>query len=73
MKINCRKTKAMIVKRGVGACNVSVKGEKIEHVKVMEYLGAMFNEQGSCEDEAESRIRGDVQNHWGTEQGGCGS
>ena len=33
-----------------------VKGEKIEEVKVMKYLGAMFNEEGSCEDEVDSRI-----------------
>ena len=37
---------------------MSVKGEKIEEVKVMKYLGAMFNEEGSCEDEVESRIGG---------------
>ena len=34
----------------------TVKGEKIEEVKVMKYLGAMFNEEGSCEDEINSRI-----------------
>ena len=57
MKINWGKTKAMVVKRGGGSCNVSVKGEKIEEVKVMKYLGAMFNnEEGSCEDEVDSRI-----------------
>ena len=32
------------------------KGKKIEEVKVMKYLGAMFNEEGSCEDEVDSRI-----------------
>ena len=56
MMINWGKTKAMVVKRGGGSCNVSVKGEKIEEVKVMKYLGAMFNEEGSCEDEVDSRI-----------------
>ena len=56
MKINWGKTKAMVVKRGGGSCNVTVKGEKIEEVKVMKYLGAMFNEEGSCEDEVDSRI-----------------
>ena len=44
------------MKRGGGSCNVTVKGEKIEEVKVMKYLGAMFNEEGSCEDEVDSRI-----------------
>ena len=33
-----------------------MKGEKIEEVEVMKYLGAMFNEEESCEDEVESRI-----------------
>ena len=55
MKINWGKTKAMIVKRG-GSCNVIVKREKIEEVKVIKYLEAMFNEEGSCEDEVDSRI-----------------
>ena len=54
MKINWGK--AMVVKRGGGSCNVSVKGETIGEVKVMKYLGAMFNEEGSCEDEVDSRI-----------------
>ena len=56
MKINWESTKAMVVKRGGGSCNVMVKGEKIDEVKVMKYLGAMFNEEGSCEDEVDSRI-----------------
>ncbi len=34
----------------------SVKGERIEQVKMMKYLGALFNEEGSCEDEIENRI-----------------
>lgn len=54
MKINWGNTKAMVVKRE-GVCNVSVKGEKIEEVKVMKYLGAMFNEEGTCEDEVGNR------------------
>ena len=32
------KIKTMIAKRGGGAYNVSVKGKKIEEVKVMKYL-----------------------------------
>ena len=35
MKINWGKTEAMVVKRGGGSCNVSVKGKWIEEVKVM--------------------------------------
>ena len=56
MKVNWGKTKALVVKRGGGSCNVSVKGEMVEEVKVMKYLGALFNEEGTCEDEIESRI-----------------
>ena len=63
MKINWRKTKTMVLEREGGVCDVSVKGENIEEAKVMKYLGAMFNEEGSCEDEVESRIWGDMQNH----------
>ena len=33
-----------------------MKGEKIEEVKTMTYLGARFNEEGSCEEEIENRI-----------------
>ena len=43
------------MKREGGVCNVPVKGEKIEEVKAMKYLGAMFNEEGTSEDEVESR------------------
>ena len=45
----------LTVKRGGGTCDISVKGEKIEEVKMMKHLGALFNE-GSCEDEIENRI-----------------
>ena len=59
MKVNWGKTKAMVVKGGggLGSCNVSVQGEMVEEMKVMKYLGALFNEEGTCEDEIESRIR----------------
>ena len=33
-----------------------MKGEKVEEVKTMKYLGALFNEEGSCEEERENRI-----------------
>ena len=32
-----------------------MKGEKIEEVKTMKYLGALFNGEGSCEKETENR------------------
>ena len=38
MKVNWRNTKAMVVTRGGGSCNVLVKSEMIEEVKVMKYL-----------------------------------
>ena len=53
MRINWRKTKVMTVTRGGGTCDISVKGEKIEEVKTMKYLGALFNEEGSCEEDRE--------------------
>ena len=56
MRINWKKTKVMTVKRGGGTCDISVKREKIEEVKTMKYLGALFNEEGSCEEEIENRI-----------------
>ena len=37
IKINWGKTKEMVVKRGGGSCNVSVKGGRIEEVKVMNF------------------------------------
>ena len=51
MKINWRKTKAMVVKRGGGTCNIAVNGVEIENVRTMKYLGAMLEEEGSCEAE----------------------
>ena len=47
MRINRRKTKVLTVKRGGGTRDISVKGEKIEEVKTMKYLGALYNEEGS--------------------------
>ena len=34
---------------------ISVKGENIEEVKVMKYLGALLNDEGTCEKETEKR------------------
>ena len=34
----------------------AVKGEKIEEVKTMKCLGALFNGQGSCDVQIENRI-----------------
>ena len=56
MTINWGKTKAMVVKRGGGTCNITVNGIEIENVRTMKYLGAMLDEEGSCEAEVDHRI-----------------
>ena len=56
MTINWGKTKVMVVKRGGGTCNITVNGVEIENVKTMKYLGAMLDEEGSCEAEVDHRI-----------------
>ena len=56
MTINWGKTKVMVVKRGGGTCNITVYGVEIENVKTMKYLGAMLDEEGSCEAEVDHRI-----------------
>ena len=56
MTINRGKTKVMVVKRGGGTCNITVNGVEIENVKTMKYLGAMLDEEGSCEAEVDHRI-----------------
>ena len=56
MKIYWRKTKAMVVKRGGGTCNIAVNGVETENVRPMKYLGAMLEEEGSCETEVDHRI-----------------
>ena len=48
-EINWQKTKAMVVKRGGGKCNIAVNGVVIESVRTMKYLGAMLEEERSCE------------------------
>ena len=44
MKINWRKTKAMVVKRGGGTCNIAVNRVEIESVRTTKYLGAILEE-----------------------------
>ena len=46
----------MVVKRGGGTCNIAVNGVEIENVRTMKYLGAMLEEEGSCEAEIDHRI-----------------
>ena len=44
--IDWGKTEVLTVKRGGGTCGISVKGVKVEELKIMEYIcqGAFFNE-----------------------------
>ena len=56
MTINWGKTKVMVVKRGGGTCNITVNGVEIENVKTTKYLGAMLDEEGSCDAEVDHRI-----------------
>ena len=56
MTINWGKTKVMVVKRGGGTGNITANGVEIENVKTMKYLGAMLDEEGSCEAEVDHRI-----------------
>ena len=37
-------------------CNVKVKGERVEQVKEMKYLGTMISSDGSMDSEVEQRI-----------------
>jgi hypothetical protein len=57
MKINVKKTKSMKVsKKGGGAMNIVVNGEKIEQVTRFKYLGSWITEDGRCEVEIRARI-----------------
>ena len=56
LKINQKKTNVMAVCRGGSIVDMSVNNEPIEVVRGTKYLGAMFNEEGTCDDEIEKRI-----------------
>ena len=56
MRINWQKTKVMVVQRGGGTCHLVVDGVEVEVVQTTKYLGAMFNEEASCDNEIENRI-----------------
>ena len=59
MKIN----KVLVVQRGGGTCHID--GVEVEGVQTAKYLGAMFNEEGSCDHEVENRIGGSSENSGG--------
>ena len=56
MRINWQKTKVMVVQRGGGTCHLVVNDVEVEAVQTTKYLGAMFNDEASCDDEIENRI-----------------
>ena len=56
MKANWQKTRVMRVGRKHEVCNVKVKGERVEQVKEMKYLGTMISSDGSMDSEVEQRI-----------------
>ncbi len=51
-----KKTKVMVVQRGRGTCHLVVDDVDVEVVQTTKYLGAMFNDEASCDDEIENRI-----------------
>ena len=68
MKINWGKTTVMVVWRGGGTCHIVVDGVEVDKMQTAKYLGAMFNKEGSCDDEIENRISSN-ENSGGIEQG----
>ena len=56
MKANWQKTRIMRVGRKHEVCIVKVKGERVEQVKEMKYLGTMISSDGSMDSEVEQRI-----------------
>src|SRR5580698_3994309 len=57
MKINVKKTKAMVVSREEGkAVNLTTDGHKVEQVKTFKYLGVIMTENGSCIEAVKARI-----------------
>ena len=55
--------KAMRVKRGGGVCSISVKGENIQEVKFMWYLGAILMRR--------PQVRLKLRVEFGTEERSC--
>src|SRR6476619_3133592 len=58
MKINTKKTKAMVVSRSGGErVNITVGGQSVEQVSKFRYLGSLISEDGRCLDDIKTRIR----------------
>src|SRR6478736_6417392 len=57
MKINIKKTKAMVVSRNGGErMNIPVEGQSVEQVSKFRYLGSLISEDGRCLDNVKTRI-----------------
>ena len=57
MKINVKKTKAMIVTKGSGkTMNIVLDGQQVEQVSSFKYLGTIMNENATCIEEVKARI-----------------
>src|SRR6476619_2704025 len=57
MKINVKKTKAMVVSRNGGErVNITVEGQSVKQVSKFRYLGSLISEDGRCLDDVKTRI-----------------
>ena len=57
MKINIKKTKAIVVSRNWGErMNITVEGQSAEQVSKFRYLGLLISEDGRCLDDLKTRI-----------------
>src|SRR6478609_5253098 len=57
MKINIKKTKAMVVSRNGGQrVNITVEGQSVEQISKFRYLGSLISEDGRCLDDVKTRI-----------------
>src|SRR6478609_6471526 len=57
MKINIKKTKAMVVSRiGGERVNITVEGQSVKQVSKFRYLGSLISEDGRCLDDIKTRI-----------------
>ena len=56
MKIHWGTTKVMMVSRNEGDCKVTIDGQEIAVLEMLQYLGVMLSASGRCDDELEQRI-----------------
>src|SRR6476619_7440079 len=57
VKINIKKTKAMVVSRNGGEkVNITVEGQSVEQVSEFIHLGSLISEDGRCLDDVKTRI-----------------